>query len=154
MDLRAVPKGVVPQVRNVLTSLVDIGGRPGLPLLDLLLEKAPGPGERAGLAAIRDVLATPDGPPSPLRAEIDAGGYDVLRLLEEFPSCSLNIFEFLRVAQPLRPRYYSASSSPRVHGDGIVQLTVGLTVTPVPGGPPPSSARARATCTRCAQVTG
>jgi cytochrome P450/NADPH-cytochrome P450 reductase len=126
MDLRAVPKGVVLQVRNVLTSLVDIGGRPGLPLLDLLLEKAADPGQRAGLAAIRDVLATPDGPRSPLRAAVDAGGYDVLRLLEEFPSCSLNIFEFLRVAPPLRPRYYSASSSPRVHGDGIAQLTVGL----------------------------
>ena len=126
MDLRAVPKGVVLQVRNVLTSLVDIGGRPGLPLLDLLLEKAADPGQRAALAAIRDVLATPDGPRSPLRAAVDAGGYDVLRLLEEFPSCSLNIFEFLRVAPPLRPRYYSASSSPRVHGDGIAQLTVGL----------------------------
>ncbi len=135
MNVRAVPKGVVLQVRNVLTSLVDIGGRPGLPLLDLLLEKAADPGERSRLAAIRDVLAQPDGPASPLRAVIDAGGYDVLRLLEKFPSCSLNIFEFLRVAQPLRPRYYSASSSPRVHGDGIVQLTVGLAVTPVPGRP-------------------
>jgi cytochrome P450/NADPH-cytochrome P450 reductase len=130
MDLRAVPKGVVLQVRNVLTSLVDIGGRPGLPLLDLLLEKAADPGERSGLAAIRNVLATPDGPPSPLRAAIDAGGYDALRLLEEFGSCSLNIFEFLRVAPPLRPRYYSASSSPRVHGDGIVQVTVGLVSEP------------------------
>jgi cytochrome P450 / NADPH-cytochrome P450 reductase len=135
MDLRAVPKGVVLQVRNVLTSLVDIGGRPARPLLDLLLEKAADPGERARLTAIRNVLATPDGPGSPLRTEIDAGGYDVLRLLEEFPSGGLNIFEFLRVAQPLRPRYYSASSSPRVHGDGIAQLTVGLTATPVPGQP-------------------
>ena len=133
MDLRAVPKGVVLQVRNVLTNLVDISGRPGLPLLDLLLEKAADPGERSLLAAIRDVLATPDGPRSPLRSAIDAGGYDVLRLLEEFGSCSLNIFEFLRVAPPLRPRYYSASSSPRVHGDGIVQLTVALSLAPVPG---------------------
>ena len=60
----------------------------------------------------------------------------MLRLLDEFPSCSLNIFEFLQVAQPLRPRYYSASSSPRVHGEGVVQLTVGLEATPVPGGRP------------------
>ena len=60
----------------------------------------------------------------------------MLRLLEEFPSCSLNIFEFLRVAQPLRPRYYSASSSPRVHGEGVVQVTAGLEPTPVPGGHP------------------
>ncbi len=136
LNARAVPKGVVLQVRNVLTSLVDISGRPSLPLLDLLLEKAADPGERSRLAAIRDVLAQPDGPASPLRAVIDAGGFDVLRLLEKFPSCSLNIFEFLRVAQPLRPRYYSASSSPRVHGEGVIQVTAGLEPTPVPGGHP------------------
>ena len=81
------------------------------------------------------MLASPDGPDSPVRAAIDAGGYDVLRLLDEFPSCSLNIFEFLRVAQPLRPRYYSTSSSPRVHGEGIAHVTVGLDVTDVPGMP-------------------
>ena len=135
MAVRAVPKGVVLQVRNVLTSLVDISGKPGAALLDLLLEKAADPGERSRLAEIRDVLDAPGAPDSPLRAAIDAGHYDVLRLLDEFPSCSLNIFEFLRVAQPLRPRYYSVSSSPRVHGDSVAQLTVGLAATPVPGLP-------------------
>jgi cytochrome P450/NADPH-cytochrome P450 reductase len=30
------------------------------------------------------------------------------------------------VAQPLRPRYYSPSSSPGVHGAGVAHLTVGL----------------------------
>jgi cytochrome P450 / NADPH-cytochrome P450 reductase len=126
LEVRAVPKGVVLQVRNVLTSLVDITGRPTVPLLDLLIAKAGDPAERSRLAEIRGVLETPGGSGSPLRAEIDAGGYDVLRLLEEFSSCSLNIFEFLRVAQPLRPRYYSASSSPRIHGDGVAHLTVSL----------------------------
>ena len=134
LSVRAVPKGVVLQVRNVLTNLVDITGRPGVPLLDLLLDKAVDSGEWSRLAEIREVLANPGGPDSPLRATIETGGYDVLRLLEEFPSCSLNIFEFLRVAQPLRPRYYSASSSPRVHGAGVIQLTVGLKAAPVPGG--------------------
>jgi cytochrome P450/NADPH-cytochrome P450 reductase len=136
MTVRAVPKGVVLQVRNVLTSLVDISGRPSVPLLDLLVAKAASPAERARLTEIRNVLAHPGGPDSPLRAAIEAGGYDVLRLLDEFPSCSLNIFEFLQVAQPLRPRYYSASSSPRVHGEGVVQVTAGLEPTPVPGGHP------------------
>jgi len=133
MNVRAVPKGVVLQVRNVLTNLVDITGRPTVPLLDLMLEKVADPAERSGLTVIRDVLVAPDGPSSPLRAAIDAGGYDVLRLLAEFGSCSLNIFEFLQVAQPLRPRYYSTSSSPRIHGDGVAHLTVGLEATPVPG---------------------
>jgi cytochrome P450 / NADPH-cytochrome P450 reductase len=135
MNIRAVPTGVVLQVRNVLTNLVDITGRPTVPLLDLLLEKAADPGERSRLAELRDALQTPDGAPPPLRAAIDAGGYDVLVLLEEFPSCTLNIFEFLRVAQPLRPRYYSISSSPRIHGDGVAHVTVGLQTTPVPDRP-------------------
>jgi cytochrome P450 / NADPH-cytochrome P450 reductase len=56
-------------------------------------------------------------------------------LLEEFPSCTLNIFEFLEVAQPLRPRYYSTSSSPRIHGDGVAHVAVGLDPVAVPGMP-------------------
>ncbi len=126
MNVAAVPKGVVLQVRNVLTSLVDIGGMPTVPLLDLLVAKATDAGERARLEEIRAVLEAPDGPDSPLRAAIRAGEYDVLRLLDEFPSCSLNIFELLQVVQPLRPRYYSTSSSPRIHGEGAAHITVGL----------------------------
>jgi cytochrome P450/NADPH-cytochrome P450 reductase len=81
------------------------------------------------------VIDSPDGAASPLRATVDAGGYDVVRLLDEFGSCSLNIFEFLRVIQPLRPRYYSTSSSPRIHGDGVAHITVGLETVRVPGLP-------------------
>ena len=138
MTVSAVPKDVVHQVRNVLTNLIDITSRPTVPLLDLLLEKVTNPAERSRLVEIRDVLQTPDGAggtESPLRATIDAGGYDVLRLLDEFPSCSLNIFEFLQVAHPLRPRYYSTSSSPRIHGDGVAHVTVALETTSVPGMP-------------------
>jgi cytochrome P450/NADPH-cytochrome P450 reductase len=133
MNVSVVPKGVVLQVRNVLTSLVDITGRPTVPLVELLRDKAADPGERARLTEIRDVLAEPGGPASALRAAIDAGGLDVAGLLDEFASCDLNIFEFLRVAQQLRPRYYSTSSSPQLHGDGVAHLTVGLAVTSVPG---------------------
>jgi sulfite reductase alpha subunit-like flavoprotein len=135
MNVSAVPKGVVLQVRNVLTNLIDITGRPTVPLLDLLLEKVADPAERPGLVEIRDALDAPDGQDSPLRAAINAGGYNVLQLLDEFPSCSLNIFEFLQVAQQLRPRYYSPSSSPRIHGDNVAHLTIGLETTPVPGLP-------------------
>src|SRR5581483_2617707 len=85
MSVAAVPKGVVLQVRNVLTNLVDIGGRPTTELLDLLIEKAADPAERERLVEIRDVVRTPAGPPSPLREALDAGGYDVVRLLDEFP---------------------------------------------------------------------
>jgi cytochrome P450 / NADPH-cytochrome P450 reductase len=133
VPVQSVPKGVVLQVRNVLTSLVDITAKPTMPLLELLLGKVEDPDERTGLEQIMGVLQFPDGAPSPLRAAIDAGGYDVLQLLDEFPSCKLNIFEFLQVAQPLRPRYYSTSSSPGIHGDGVAHVAVGLEELQVPG---------------------
>jgi len=133
MNVQAVPKGVVLQVRNALTNLVDIAGLPTVALLDLLVSKTTDPVERSRLGEIRDVLATPQGAASPLRDTIRGGGYDLLELLEEFPSSKLNIFEFLQVAQPLRPRYYSTSSSPRVHGGGLAHLTIGLETVAVPG---------------------
>jgi cytochrome P450/NADPH-cytochrome P450 reductase len=135
LDVQAVPKGVVLQVRNVLTSLVDITGPPTPALLDLLIEKAGDPGERARLEEIREVVGDPGGPPSELRTALAAGAYDVVGLLDDFPSCSLNIFELLQVAQPLRPRYYSTSSSPSVHGEETAHVTVGLAPVAVPGLP-------------------
>ena len=104
LNVSVVPKGVVLQVRNVLTNLVDISGKPTVALLELLLGKVADPAERSRLEQILGAVE-PDGPDSPLRAAVEAGGYDVLQLLEEFRSCTLNIFEFLQVVQPLRPRY-------------------------------------------------
>jgi cytochrome P450/NADPH-cytochrome P450 reductase len=77
MSARAVPTGVVLGVRNVLTNLVDITARPTVKLLDLMLTKVTEPSEWSRLAEIRDVLATLEGPRSPLREEIDGGGYDI-----------------------------------------------------------------------------
>ncbi len=62
LPVRAVPKGVVVGVRNVLTNLVDIGGKPTVPLVDMLLRSATDPEERCRLAQIRQVLSTPEGP--------------------------------------------------------------------------------------------
>jgi cytochrome P450/NADPH-cytochrome P450 reductase len=135
LPVRAVPKGVVVQVRNVLTNLVDIGAKPTVALVDVLRRSATETDERSRLAEIVDVLRNPEGPPSALRAAIDAGGYDLLRLLDDFPSVELNIFQLLCVAQPLRPRYYSISSCPAVHGPDVAHLTVGLETAVVPGEP-------------------
>ena len=135
LPVRVVPKGVVVQVRNVLTNLVDIGGKPTVALLDALLRSASDPRNGAGWRRSGRSCARRTGPPSPLRAAIDAGGYDLLRLLDAFPSSALNIFELLCVAQPLRPRYYSVSSCPDIHGCGSAHLTVGLEAVDVPGEP-------------------
>ena len=133
MNVRAVPKGVALQVRNVLSCLVDITSKPSLPLIDLLLDKATEPADRARLEELRQVLKTPDGADSPLRRALNEGAYSALSLLESFPDCELNIFEFLQVAQPLRPRYYSTCSSPRIHGDGVAHIAVGASPKPVSG---------------------
>ena len=135
MKVRAVPKGVPLQVRNVLTCLVDITSMPTVPLVDLLLSKTAEPTQRAKLEEMRDILTTPDGPDTPLRIALRAGGYDVLKLLEECPSAAINIFELLQVAQPLLPRYYSTSSSPRIHGRRTAHVSIGRSTRPVPGMP-------------------
>jgi cytochrome P450/NADPH-cytochrome P450 reductase len=100
LDVHVAPRGVVLQVRNVLTSLVDLAGPPPLALVELVTAKG--------------------------GAVEDADGLDVLGLLDRNPSVQLNIFEFLQVAQPLRPRYYSTSSSPEVHGPREAHVAVGL----------------------------
>ena len=56
MKVRAVPKGVPLQVRNVLTCLVDITSMPTVPLIDLLLAKVIEPEERQKLEEIKRVL--------------------------------------------------------------------------------------------------
>src|SRR5262249_20631377 len=101
MNVRAVPKGVVLQVRNVLTSLVDITGRPTDAMIDLMLDRVTDQAEWSKLMQIKEVVQAPQGPASPLRAAVDAGGYDVVSLLTEFVSCRLNIYDLLQVAQPL-----------------------------------------------------
>ena len=135
LDVSVVPKGVVLHVRNVLTNLVDIDGRPTVALLELLLQKVSHAGERSRLEQIMGVLQFPDGAESLLREQVASGAYNVLQLLDESPSCTLNIFEFLQVAQPLRPRYYSTSSSPQIHGEDVAHIAVGLEETSIPGLP-------------------
>jgi cytochrome P450/NADPH-cytochrome P450 reductase len=101
MNVVVVPRGVVLQVRNVLTNLIDISGPPSEAFVQLLREKTGN--------------AVEPGPQS-----------DVVQLLDESPPRTINIFELLSVAPPLRPRYYSTSSSPRVHGDRTAHVAVGL----------------------------
>jgi cytochrome P450/NADPH-cytochrome P450 reductase len=57
----------------------------------------------------------------------------VLDLLEAFPSCALPFAEFLDLLPPLRPRYYSISSSPRT-GGADCSITVGVVRGPARSG--------------------
>ncbi len=53
----------------------------------------------------------------------------LLDILEDFQSCELPFNLFLEMLPPLRPRYYSISSSPSV-GDRILSVTVGVLNSP------------------------
>ncbi|MCY9354290.1 bifunctional cytochrome P450/NADPH--P450 reductase CypB [Bacillus spizizenii] len=49
----------------------------------------------------------------------------MLDLLEDYPACEMPFERFLALLPSLKPRYYSISSSPKVHAN-IVSMTVGV----------------------------
>ncbi|MCE0739328.1 bifunctional cytochrome P450/NADPH--P450 reductase CypB [Bacillus sp. G16] len=49
----------------------------------------------------------------------------MLDLLEDYPACEMPFERFLELLPSLKPRYYSISSSPKVHAN-IVSMTVGV----------------------------
>ena len=57
----------------------------------------------------------------------------VLDLLEEFPACAVPFEVYLDMLSPLRPRYYSISSSPLVD-PGVCSITAGVLTAPARSG--------------------
>ena len=57
----------------------------------------------------------------------------VLDLLETFPACALPFAEFLAMLPPLRPRYYSISSSP-LRSPDVCSITAGVLRAPARAG--------------------
>lgn len=75
-------------------------------------------------------LATDD---TEYRARVFTPHRSLLDLLEEHPACTLPFEEYLDMLPPLRPRYYSISSSPLVDA-GVATITTGVLAGPVRGG--------------------
>ena len=82
--------------------------------------------ELAGLAG------TDDEAKARYREKIAVPRRTLLDLLEAHPECELPFAEFLDLLPPLRPRYYSISSSPTMSAD--VALTVGVLEGPARSG--------------------
>ncbi len=57
----------------------------------------------------------------------------ILDLLDEYPSCALPFEAYLDMLPPLRPRYYSISSSPLAAAD-VCSITVGVVEAPARSG--------------------
>jgi cytochrome P450 / NADPH-cytochrome P450 reductase len=66
------------------------------------------------------------------RERVAARRRSVLELLDDFPSCDLSFNVYLELLPPMRPRYYSISSSPAVTSS--CHLTVGVLHGPARSG--------------------
>jgi cytochrome P450/NADPH-cytochrome P450 reductase len=94
------------------------------------------PATRAGIEAM--IRYSPD--PEPLTRLLDAyptevlgRGLSLLDLLEAYPDCTMPFEVYLDLLQPLRPRYYSISSSPMAEGDACT-ITTGVLQVPARSG--------------------
>jgi cytochrome P450/NADPH-cytochrome P450 reductase len=106
--------------------LQDVASRAGLAAMAASMPEGPQRDELAGLAG------TDDDSKARYREQIAKPRRTLLELLEEHPDCTLSFAEFLDLLPPLRPRFYSISSSPQVSAD--VALTVGVLEGPARAG--------------------
>jgi cytochrome P450/NADPH-cytochrome P450 reductase len=67
------------------------------------------------------------------REQVFATNRSVLDLLDQFPACRLPFEEYLDMLPPLRPRYYSISSSP-LTGPKVCSITAGVVRGPARSG--------------------
>jgi cytochrome P450/NADPH-cytochrome P450 reductase len=74
-----------------------------------------------------------EGSSAAYKAEVLNKRKSVIDLLEEYPSCALPFNIYLELLTPLRPRYYSISSSPLVTPDEC-SITVGVVKGPAKSG--------------------
>jgi cytochrome P450/NADPH-cytochrome P450 reductase len=98
--------------------------------LATLAESALDPTHRSALLAI---AGDDDASQERYREQVFVPRKSVLDLLDEYPSCEPSFAVFLDLLPPLRPRYYSISSSPLVSAD-TCSITVGVIEGPARSG--------------------
>ena len=115
---------------DLLTSYVELQETATRDQIKALAEKTPCPPERTRLVG----LSGSDGASAvTYRDEVLGKRLAVLDLLEQSPSCGLTFDEFLGMLPPLRPRYYSISSSP-LTDKRIASITVAVVNAPARSG--------------------
>eukprot|EP00198_Chlamydomonas_reinhardtii_P004798 XP_001694134.1 NADPH-dependent flavin reductase [Chlamydomonas reinhardtii] len=122
------PCAFTARVRSLVTGCLDIGGgSPRRYLFQVLLQSATAEHERERLS----YFATADGRDDLYRYN-QREGRTLLEVLQDFRSCAPPLARLLEAAPHLRPRQFSAASSPRLRGPAAAQLLVALVsyVTP------------------------
>jgi cytochrome P450/NADPH-cytochrome P450 reductase len=84
-------------------------------------------------SALESLAGEDDESQARYREQVFATNRSVIDLLEQFPACRLPFEEYLDMLPPLRPRYYSISSSPMADG-GVCSITTGVVRGPARSG--------------------
>jgi cytochrome P450 / NADPH-cytochrome P450 reductase len=84
-------------------------------------------------AALQALAGNDDDSQARYRERVYSPNRSVLDLLDEFPACRLPFEEYLDLLPPLRPRYYSISSSPLSSPD-VCSITAGVLHAPARSG--------------------
>jgi cytochrome P450 / NADPH-cytochrome P450 reductase len=84
-------------------------------------------------ASLEGLVGTDDASQTRFRNEVLARGRSLLDLLDDYPDCDLPFEVFLDRLPPLRPRYYSISSSPMVSPE-VCSITTGVLRGPARSG--------------------
>jgi cytochrome P450/NADPH-cytochrome P450 reductase len=107
---------------DVLSSAVELQDLPARAQIATLAEHTASAAEREALQAL---AGDDDASAERYRSEVVGRRTSLLDLLEAFPSCRLPFETYLEMLPPLRPRYYSISSSPLVTPN-VGSVTVGV----------------------------
>jgi cytochrome P450 / NADPH-cytochrome P450 reductase len=124
-----LPLGEPAPLLGILGSCVELQDMASRSDLETMARYATDPDEQAEL---RTMSTIDDAGKAAYREKVAAPRRTVLDLLGEFPSCDLPFEVYLDMLPPLRPRYYSISSSPA--GGSACALTVGVVKGPARSG--------------------
>ncbi|KJK55500.1 bifunctional cytochrome P450/NADPH--P450 reductase [Saccharothrix sp. ST-888] len=125
-----LPTGEGVPLIGVLASCVELQDVATRSDLETMAAHAADPAQRAELLAL---AADDEAGRSAYQERVFTPRRSVLDLLGEFPSCELPLADFLDLLPPLRPRYYSISSSPLASPE-TCSITTGVVDAPARSG--------------------
>jgi cytochrome P450 / NADPH-cytochrome P450 reductase len=115
---------------GILGSCVELQDAATRSDIEVMARYTPDPEQRSSLEGL---VGTDDVSQTRFRNEVLARGRSLLDLLENYPACEMPFEVFLDRLPPLRPRYYSISSSPLVSPD-MCSITTGVLRGPARSG--------------------